>query len=101
MIESKPKIIWNASAIKSFEKIYKFIEKDSLSNAQKVISEIIKLIEALPNQPEKFPPDKFRKNNTGEFRAFEKYSYRIAYKFSKNEIRVLRIRHVKQEPPEH
>lgn len=47
------------------------------------------------------PPDKFKKNNPGNYRAFEKYSYRIAYKHTATEIRILRVRHVKQEPKEY
>jgi plasmid stabilization system protein ParE len=49
-------------------------------------------------RPEKYPPDKFRLDNEGNYRAFETHSYRISYKFTDREIRILRIRHVRQSP---
>ena len=45
-----------------------------------------------------YPLDKYRKNNDGSIRAFEKYSYRVAYQITKTEIRILRIRHTGREP---
>lgn len=61
----------------------------------------MKIVDSLPGHPEKYPPDKFKKSNPGNYRAFEKYSYRIAYKHTSEEIRILRVRHVKQEPKEY
>jgi hypothetical protein len=55
----------------------------------------------LPDHPEKYPPDKFKKNNPGNYGAFEKYTYRVAYKHTPMEIRILPMRHVKQEPKEY
>jgi plasmid stabilization system protein ParE len=77
---------------------YEYIKEDSFINAEKVKEGITKIVDNLLNHPEKHPIDKFKKNNQGNYRAFEKYSYRVAYKITENEIIILRFRHVKQEP---
>ena len=96
-----PVIIWNNRASVYFKNAYERIKEESYSNAEKVRDGIMKVIDSLPSQAEKYPPDKFKKNNQGNYRAFEKYSYRIAYKHSAKEIRILRVRHVKQEPKDY
>lgn len=99
MVEKiKPVIIWNSRASIYFKKAYERIKEESYSNAEKVKNGIVKVIDSLIDHPEKYSPDKFKKNNPGNYRAFEKYSYRVAYKHTELEIRILRIRHVKQEP---
>lgn len=62
---------------------------------------IFDLAENLKQNPEIYPLDKYRKNNDGTIRAFEVYSYRVAYQVTSSEIRILRVRHVKREPLEH
>ncbi len=102
MVEkSKRIIVWDKPAYNSLQKAYQYIREDSLTNAIKVRDDIIKIARSLPDHPEKFPLDKFKKNNSGEHRAFEIYSYRVAYKITENEIIILRVRHVKQEPKEY
>ena len=101
MKKSKPIVVWSIRASDSFRKIFEFICQDSYTNAEKVRSGILKIIDSLPDNPEKYPPDKFKKDNPGNYRAFEKYSFRIAYKYSDKEILILRMRHVKQEPKEY
>ncbi|MEQ9426444.1 MAG: type II toxin-antitoxin system RelE/ParE family toxin [Cyclobacteriaceae bacterium] len=70
----------------------------SFQQAEIVETAILDKLEGLKTNPEKHPKDKYKKNNDGHFRAFETHSFRVAYKYSDKEIRVLRIRHVKQEP---
>lgn len=96
--KGKAIVSWDKSAFLSLQKAFEHIRKDSLSNAEKVRVTILKIIRGLPDNPERFPPDKFKENNKGNYRSFEKYSYRVAYRFSKKEIKILRIRHVRQEP---
>ncbi len=98
---SNIKVNWNKRASQRFRKIYTEILEESYSNAEKVRQEITETIDQLPSHPEKYPPDKYKKDNPGNYRAFEKYSYRITYKHTDMEIRILRIRHVKQEPKLH
>lgn len=98
---TRPLIVWNKRASTYFRKAYEKIKEESYANAEKVKEGIINIVDKLPNHPEKYPADKFKKNNRGDYRAFEKYSFRVAYKFTEKEIKILRIRHVKQEPKEY
>ena len=99
--KTRPSIVWNTRASISFRKICSSIKEESVRNADKVKQGIMDIIESLPSQPEKFPPDKFKRNNSGHFRAFESYSLRVAYKYSDSQVRILRIRYAKQEPKEY
>ncbi len=95
-------ILWGKAAYNSLQEAYRNIMKDSPQNAELVKNEILRIInEELPVNPQKYPLDKFKINNHGKYRAFEKYSYRIAYYVTISEVRILRIRHVKQEPKEY
>lgn len=53
---------------------------------------------SLSVHPFRYPPDKNKDDNDGSYRAFVKHKYRVAYRVSENEIRILRIRSEKQEP---
>ena len=62
------------------------------------IESAIVLADQLPAQPEMFPADKFKKNNDGSWRAFEKFHYRISYLITPDEIRIIRMRHTSRTP---
>jgi plasmid stabilization system protein ParE len=99
MVSKSPLVVsWDKEAYASLQRIYMYIKQDSLVNAEKVKNGKLKITKSLSENPTKYPPDKFKSKNQGSYRAFEKYSYRAAYKHSKKEIKILRIRHVKQEP---
>lgn len=100
MVSSSQKlpVIWSKGAILSLRKAYEHIREDSLSNAEKVREGILQIADSLSENQEKFPLDKFKNNNPGNYRAFEKYSFRVAYKHTEKEVRILRVRHIKQEP---
>jgi len=59
---------------------------------------LIDLTIDLPQNPEKYPLDKFKTNNDGTWRAFEKYHYRISYRILENQIRIVRVRHTSKSP---
>jgi hypothetical protein len=65
--------VWTPQAIAELKKAYKYISQDSPQNAKMVIDEVILLADKLPDQPEMFPLDKYKKNNDGNWRAFEKF----------------------------
>lgn len=98
---AKMTIAWDTPAKLSLKKQLKRIEEDSIQNAERVRLEILSIINSIPENPEKFPLDRFKTDNNGSFRAFEKHSLRIAYFISVGQIRILRIRHIKQEPKEY
>lgn len=91
-------IVWNKRPSQYFAKALKRISQESYQNAELVETAVLTALEDLKSHPEKYPPDKFKRNNQGNYRAFETHSYRVAYRFTDKQIRVLRIRHVRQEP---
>ena len=82
----QPVVVWNLRASQDFKKLYSYIHDQSPANAEKVRRGITQIVDNLPKNPEKHPPDKYKKNNPGNYRAFEKYSYRVAYKHTGKEI---------------
>jgi len=95
--QDKIKIVWSKTAYSSFHNFLVYIQEDSINNAIKVKSEIFATIRNLSRYPEKFPLDKYKTNNNGQFRAFEKFRLRVSYKYSKAEIRILRVRSTDQK----
>jgi plasmid stabilization system protein ParE len=97
---SKPtlKIVWNNHAINFLRRAIERIKEDSPQNAVMVKEGIAKAVDSLINHPERHPMDMFKSNNDGSYRAFEKFSFRIAYRITETQILILRVRHVKQEP---
>ncbi len=96
-----PEIVWDAKALAQFEKLYEYVYLSSPQNAGKLKQEIIDKIESVPVQPKKYPRDKFRKGNQGDFRAFEIHHVRIAYQITANHIFIIRVRSTHQEPMEY
>ena len=91
-------VVWTKRSQKQMRQVFKHISKDSPKNASKVILEIAESVQkAIPN-PEIYGLDKYKIDNDGSYRALEKHHYRVVYRFSKNIIRVLRVRHTSMEP---
>ncbi len=97
----KPKVFIENQARNQLQRIYNFIKRDSVKNAERIRGEIITSIKELVNNPEQYPFDRFRKNNDGSYRAFEMYKYRITYYISEEKIIVIRIRHTKRDSSEY
>jgi plasmid stabilization system protein ParE len=91
-------IVWSNSAKTELKKAYDYIALDSLQNAQMVRDALIDLTIDLFENPEKHPLDKFKKHNDGNWRAFEKYHYRISYRILKDQVRIVRMRHTSRSP---
>ena len=92
---------WDDQALEYLENALEWIAKESYLQAENVERGILEKISQVSIHPEKFPPDKFKLRNNSRFRAFESYSFRVAYTFTDTEIHILRIRHIKQEPKEY
>lgn len=86
-------VVWTNISQKQMQQLFDYISKDSLQNASKVVRDITGAVQKASNNPEIYPPDKYKTSNDGSYRAFEKHRYRISYRFAKNVIRVLRVRH--------
>jgi len=80
---------------------FDYISQDLFQNAVKVLEEIALAVNKAAINPAIYAPDKFKINNDGLYRAFEKHHYRITYRYEKNAIRVLRVRHTAMEPKEY
>jgi len=91
-------IKWDDEALEYLESTLEWIADESLLQAENVEKGILEKIEIITTHPERFPPDKFKNNNQGKHRAFETHSYRVAYTYTDEEVQILRVRHVKQEP---
>ncbi|WP_134204916.1 type II toxin-antitoxin system RelE/ParE family toxin [Pedobacter suwonensis] len=59
---------------------------------------ILSKIKSLPNHLNTFQIDRLKKNNDGSFFAFEIDRYRISFRKTDKEIRILRIRHSSRRP---
>ena len=94
----KRKVSWDKPALIYFSEAIRYIRKDSPKNADKVKAEILEKIRELSHRPEIQAPDKYKQNNTGNYRTFELHRYRIAYLVKDEEIIIARVRHTSQEP---
>lgn len=95
------KIVWDKQAIDYFQSAIEYISQESPKNADKVRLEILNKIADLSIRPEIHPPDKFKSNNSGQYKAFELYRFRVAYLVKENEVLIFRIRNTNQEPLEY
>jgi plasmid stabilization system protein ParE len=87
-------IKWNKSAVQQLLDAIRFIEENGFyAYAAELESDILSKIRNLPQNPNIYPLDKYRKNNDGSYRAFEIDHYRISYRNKKETIRIVRIRH--------
>ncbi len=97
----KKKVVWDTKAYLQLEKEHKFIKKKSVIAANKVRKSIRDTAKSLALHSDIYSLDRFKKNNDGNYRAFEKYSYRVTYKVKENQIIILRVRHTSREPLEY
>ena len=91
-------LTWTRKASSQLEKIYLHIENDSPQNAESVVLTILNKLDDIVGNEEKYPIDKYRKNNKGDFRAFEFFRIRISYQILQDEILIVRIRSTSQKP---
>lgn len=98
MVKASYQVVWTTRSQQQMKQVYDHISRDSLQNAEKVTKAIVSAMEKAVKNPEYFNADKYKKNNDGSYRAFEKNRYRVSYRFTKNIIRVLRVRHTSMRP---
>lgn len=95
---NKRKISWDKQALNCFRESVWYIRQDSPQNADKVKKEVLEKINDLSERPEIHNPDKYKLNNTGNYRAFELHRLRIGYLVKEGEIIIARVRSTNQEP---
>jgi plasmid stabilization system protein ParE len=91
-------VVWSKGARLELKKVFNYIALDSLKHAILVRDEIIDLTIALSKHSEKYALDKYKIDNDGSWRAFEKYHYRVSYKITATQIRIVRLRHISKSP---
>lgn len=101
MVEKTNAVVWTKRSQLHMKQAFEYISKDSPQNAVNVLKDIVAAMNKTITNPEFYSADKYKMNNDGSYRAFEKHHYRIAYRFSDNVIRVLRVRHTGREPKEY
>jgi plasmid stabilization system protein ParE len=95
------KIVIDDPAKEYLKQALLYIKKDSPQNAEKIGKRIRDDIKNIPRYPERYPPDKDHLDNDGSYRVMTLFSFRISYYIGDNIIRIVRIRHSKQEPKEY
>jgi plasmid stabilization system protein ParE len=79
----KNQLVWTKRSQQHMLALYKYISKYSLQNAAKVLNDIVAAAEKTISNPHYYNPDKYKINNDGSYRAFEKHRYRIVYRYKK------------------
>jgi plasmid stabilization system protein ParE len=97
-MEAPKRIAWSKQGLKQFEKAYKFLKRDSEQNAENVRFEILEKIAKAAVYPEIFSLEKYKKNNDGSYRYFEKHHLRVTYRVLNDAIWIVRVRHTKMRP---
>lgn len=90
--------VWSAHAKAALRQAYDYIYQDSPGNAAKVIADIVDQTIELTKNPGLFPPDKYKVDNDGNWRAFELHRYRISYWVTLDTIVIVRMRHTSRTP---
>jgi plasmid stabilization system protein ParE len=91
-------VVWSKSSEKELKRAFDFISLDSEINAKKIAETFVKMTLDLANHPTKHPLDKYKINNQGNWRAFEKFNFRLSYRVTSTQIRIVRLRHTSRNP---
>jgi plasmid stabilization system protein ParE len=91
-------IRWDKDALKQFNSAITYIRNDSPTNADKVKREFLSKIVGLGKNAEIHALDKYKKDNTGNYRAFELHRYRVSFKVNLSNVIITRVKHTSQEP---
>lgn len=97
------KIIWTYQADAELQRaFFDLLEKSkSVEIANRIITELYESTTVLATNSEIYELDRFKKNNRGNIRAYEKHTYRIAYLIEEEAIYIIRVRHARKEPLEY
>lgn len=91
------KVVWDKSVLYELDEMGEYLSGKSIE-ATKIISTLVKLGNDLTIDAEIYNLDRFKINNDGSYRAFEKYHYRVSYRIIDFEVRILRIQHTSRNP---
>ncbi len=92
---------WDLKAAEHLKEIYRYLQEQNPSSAEKIKQSILISTKTLELNPEIYAVDRLKKNNKGDFRAYEKFTYRISYRIKANQLSILRVRHNSRKPKKH
>ncbi len=99
MAKKKIKIIaWSKNATEQYYQILEYLSEEAPDAVNIVGNALLDMIEALTLEYNNYPPDRFKKDNDGTFKAALVFNYRVSYRITEKEIHILRIRHTSREP---
>jgi plasmid stabilization system protein ParE len=96
----KLQVVWSDNSLFQHKDSLEYLKEKSPKSAFKVKSALLKTAKDLSKNSETFAFDRFRKDNDGSFRSFEKYSFRVTYQIKDMQVLILRVRHTSREPLE-
>lgn len=95
-------LVWDKIALDHLKEIYDSLKTgDNLNFANKIKNTVLKTAKELLDNPYIYEQDRYKFDNDGSFRAFVKFKYRVAYKITETQIRIIRVRHTSREPIEY
>lgn len=96
-------VIWTKNAEGELNKAFlELLEKSkSIETTTRVITEVYESVEILSTNAEIYKLDTLKKDNKGNIRFYEKYTYRISYLIEEKAIYILRVRYARKEPLEY
>jgi plasmid stabilization system protein ParE len=98
MVKRPVTVVIDNEAKYQLKSAYDYIKRKSPLNAEKVKSKILTSFKKLSKNPNTIPPDRYKLNNDGSYRAYELFKYRISYQIGVGQINIIRIRHTKMNP---
>ena len=98
MVKRVLKIVWDEEAVKSLKEIFYFIYKDSPIADKKVKNKIVAIAKSLQKFPEKYSNEFYIEDK--KYRSITVWSYKIIYRVTEKEIRIVMIFHTSRNPTE-
>ena len=95
------KVKWSIQAQKQYLEALDYIFNDSVQNAENFEAKLHNKLQKVLIFPESAPPDKFKINNNGSYRAFNLDRYIVSYEIVNGGIKILRVRHSSMRPKYH
>jgi plasmid stabilization system protein ParE len=93
-------IVWTLTSQNQLEDIYFYLLEETkiFTIPDKVIDSIINSVLILKTDWEIYENDEIRIPINENYRAFEKFNYRISYKIAEKIIYIIRVRHTSRNP---
>ena len=89
-------IYWDKQALHVFARTFDRIRKKSIRHAMQAEDDILSKINQLLAEPLLYPPDRYKRDNKGSYRAFELHRHRVSYFTDETVIIILRIMHIRK-----